>query len=150
MENVCFPAGALRTVRLVSSECDFFCEVRAGDVYEQRLTVTRDGHVWLTNYRYGEERETNVPPERQQFRIAREAADAILNAVGTAFQRHDDQPMIPDAGCWALTLTDAKGRQLRASGSLLPDAGTAFAGLSDLIRNALQRNDLLLFDGHPN
>lgn len=121
----------------------------AGDEIEQHLTITADGRVWVSRYRFGVPGSEHELIEKSNFCISSEAVEKIMGAVTDYFGNEYDIEFATDVGSWNLVLTNTEGKGYKMTGPLCHDLQTASGGLSDLIRTNLNRNDLFAFDGNP-
>ncbi|MCR4622048.1 MAG: hypothetical protein K5663_08195 [Clostridiales bacterium] len=118
------------------------------DEVEQRLTITEDGRVWLSRYRFGKGFGEFELVGKRQIKIPEERAEALFDAVGEYFSKENRIKYATDVGTWKLTLTDFLGKKYRAEGPLLDDLMTSKGGLSELMRACTGIPDLLAFDGN--
>lgn len=141
--------GTLRKIQLISSGICYGPCPEPGDEIEQHLTITADGRVWVSRYRFGVPGSEHELIEKSNFCISSEAVEKIMGAVTDYFGNEYDIEFVTDVGSWNLVLTNTEGKGYKMTGPLCHDLQTAFGGLSDLIRTNLNRNDLFAFDGNP-
>ena len=82
---------------------------------------------------------------REKIRTEDAVLKDILDAIAISFEDHVNDFEL-DVGSWTIELTNEEGKVTKLKGSLIPNA---FDGLSDYIRERLNRDDLFLFDGNP-
>lgn len=83
------------------------------------------------------------------FSIKPEIAEFILKTISDYFAATEVTPMITDVGSWTLSLTNSKGEKRSISGSLIENAMPNDPSLSEMLRQQLNREELLAFDGNP-
>lgn len=142
--------GKLQKFQLVSNSIDYGPCPNIEDEVEQRLTITANGRVWLSRYRFGTAGDRYELIDKTHFSIPSNDANEILVAVTNYFACENNILISTDAGVWNLALTNEKGKIFKISGNLFEYQETQLDGISDLIRTKLCRNDLLVFDGNPN
>lgn len=141
--------GTLQKIQLRSNKICFL-PPEPNDEIKQHLTITADGRVWLSRYRFGTVGNEHGLIEKLNFSISPKATDSIMKAVSGYFGNEYPIHLASDVGSWDLTLTNTNGQFYRKIGPLWGDLQTENGGLSDLIRSELERNDLFVFDGNPN
>ncbi|MDE7360430.1 MAG: hypothetical protein K2N38_00675 [Oscillospiraceae bacterium] len=134
----------LRKIQLVSNNICFGPIPDPKDEVEQRLTITADGRVWLSRYRFSSELI-----EKRSFSISEEAVKKIMKRVSGFFKNGDPDCLATDIGFWDLVLTNTSGKTFKFRGSLCRFLCSELGELSDMIRAELARNDLFVFDGNP-
>ena len=118
------------------------------DEVEQRLTITENGRVYLSRYRFGKGFGEFELIGKQLFKIPYERAEELLDAVGEYFSKENRIEYVTDVGTWKLTLTDFVGKKYKAEGTLWADLMTSRGGLSEMLRRYLGIDDLFAFDGN--
>lgn len=141
--------GTLKKIRLVSKNIRFGHCPKPEDEVEQHLTITADGRVWLSRYRYGVFGSKHKLIEKLSFSVSPKAVEKIMGAVADYFGNEYSMEIVSDVGSWNLVLTNTEGKIFNITGPLYHDLQTAAGGLSDIIRTNLNRNDLFAFDGNP-
>ena len=142
-----FNMDMITKMQLVSENVCYGPCPKPDDEVEQRLTITENGHVYLSRYRYGEGFGEFELIRKQLLKIPYEKAEELLDAVGEYFSKENRIEYVTDVGTWKLTLTDFVEKTYKAEGTLLADLMTSRGGLSDMIRKCLGIDDLLVFDG---
>ena len=141
--------GVLKKIQLTSSDGSFGPLPDPNDEAEQRLTITADGGVWLSKYRFGDHLWKYVLTEKQQSTIAAMTIASIMDAVSRFFSNGFVDPQVLDVGSWELRLTNEEGRCFKYTGPLIAGVCDGTDELSEMVRTALCRNDLFMFDGNP-
>lgn len=111
----------------------------------QKLTITDEGQVYLSHYNC----DQHLLRE-EQFSISPMQAITVLNKICNFFTVYEEKPRCTDTGSWNLTISDQANRKHTFSGDLLCEKNGWLTSISELIRNILCRNDLLLFDNGGN
>ena len=141
--------GQIKRFRIRSSIMPSGIEPMIDDIVEQRLTIMATGDVRLASYQYRGKNEQIQAIPAECFRIDPKHLKTIITAVSEYFSGKHQENFTSDDGIWILTLTNEDGEEIEPAGSLLCDLQTTDGGLSEIIRSALGRKDLLLFDGNP-
>ncbi len=142
-----FNMDMITTMPLVSETVCFGPCPKPEDEVEQRLTITENGRVYLSRYRFGKGFGEFELIGKQMLKIPYERAEELLDAVGEYFSNENKIEYETDVGTWKLTLTDFVEKTYKAEGTLWADLMTSRGGLSDMIRQYLGIDDLLVFDG---
>lgn len=137
--------GTLQKFKLISNNICYGPEPDPDNEVEQRLSVSENGGVWLTRYRYGGIDDRPRLLQKEKIPASMDTIKRILDFVGHNFENYDNA-YATDVGVWGIELTNTDGKTVHINGSLYPDS---FHGLFDYIREQLKRNDLFLFDGNP-
>ena len=140
-------SGKLNRIQLTSNNICFGPCPKPEDEVEQHLTITADGHVWLSRYCYGENGLKLTLKRREAFSIPTRDTDYIMGVFTSYFEKGFDNPFVTDVGSWNLTLTNSDGVKYKVSGPLCQDLHSADGGLSTIIRTRLGRSYLFVFDG---
>jgi len=141
--------GILRKIRIVSNNEGFGPRPEPDEEVEQHLTITDKGRVWLSRYCFGHFCGENGWVKKTSFHISKENAKTILAAVQDYFSGNHTNYFVTDVGSWDLELTNTEGKVFRESGSLCGDLSTPHGGLSDIIRDQTDHQELFVFDGNP-
>ena len=123
------------------------------DDVEQIFSVDKDGTIWLEHYHLVSWKlelteKVKIPADPETAKKIIDWIDQYCSLLRLL------NPIVEDTGIWDLTLMSQDGTQVRAFGKLVQDSafyrGTYdLHHLSFMIRQALGRKDLLLFDGNP-
>ena len=111
---------------------------------EQHLTINAEGRVWLTRISFG-----NGNIEEANFKADNDRVKSLLDIIEQRFSSDYEEFFVTDIGMWNMILTNDKGEEFIFTGSLLEDERSAVFGLSDMIRETVNRDDLFAFDGNP-
>lgn len=141
--------GKLQKMKLVSNNICYGPCPEPDDEIEQRLTVNAAGRVWYSTYCFGSEPGKYQLAQKQVYRVDAGKASKILSALESYFSQ--DQLMVDatDIGSWDLVLTNTAGATFCYHGALCSDLVIDDTDISDLIRDALGKDDLYAFDGGP-
>ena len=142
-------SGQLMKIQLTSNNIGYGPCPDPEEEIEQRLTIAKDGRVWLSHYIYGEHESKLTLKEKEAFTISAEDACYIMSVVAAYFESDFEIPFVTDVGSWDLTLTNSEGMEYKVSGPLCHDLLVADGGLSNIIRSRLGRTDLFVFDDNP-
>ena len=141
--------GTLQKIRLVSNSICYGPCPEPDDEVEQRLTITSEGKVWLSRYRFGSGFDEHELIEKANNSISKEAANEILGAIERYFAVEYVRDMATDIGSWDLELTNTDGKAFTMIGPLCDSQDPTLEVISELIRSRLEREDLFAFDGNP-
>ncbi len=113
------------------------------------MTITSEGKVWLSRYRFGSGFDEHELIEKANNSISKEAANEILGAIERYFAVEYVRDMATDIGSWDLELTNTDGKAFTMIGPLCDSQDPTLEVISELIRSRLEREDLFAFDGNP-
>lgn len=114
---------------------------------EQHLTINDDGQVSIIRYAYGQGIEREILSTKN-FTINTEEAKRILNAIAKYFSQPYSITYATDTGIWEMELTNTNDDIYTFNGSLCEEHEVDGIDLSDLIRESLGIDELLVFDGN--
>lgn len=134
----------LKKIRIESNNVCFGPFPENDEEVEQHLTINSAGRVWLTRKSFSDE-----VIEKKQFSIGKEMASRLLITFEKRFSGNPHITFVADVGCWEITLTYEDGREKAFKGSFLVEEFGNVSGLSDIVREAVGRDDLFVFDGNP-
>jgi hypothetical protein len=138
------PQPQIREVALQSNNLYFSAEPAEGDIVEQRLVITADGHVRFSSFGYS--RGTCQLADARQAHIRRDDAQRILGFIQT-FVDQDAPRRAPGSGTWEMTIRYADETERECEGALANGAHVGDVNLSHLIRNAIPIPNLMAFGG---
>lgn len=138
------PQRQIREVALQSNNLYFSAEPAEGDIVEQRLVITANGHVRFSAFGYS--RGTCQLADARQARIRRDDAGRILGFIQT-FVEQDAPKRAPGSGTWEMTIRYADGTERDYEGALANGAHVGDVNLSHLIRDAIPIPNLMAFGG---
>lgn len=139
--------GHPEKILLVSNSMGYWLP-EEDDIVEQRLTIRKDGRVYVSYYPYTCFRpglDTRAV-RKKQFRIAPEAAEDLLVEISGCIKEDPEMWIVTDVGSWDLTIFDETGGKLTFNGPL----SACFEGCRELcskVRKTLDLGDLFVFDG---
>ena len=136
--------GKLQKIYIESNNLCFGPCPESDTEIEQHLTITSDAKVELTRQSF-----SNEIIEDTEFSIDQDKAMALFKTFEVRFSRDVDIIFATDVGSWDMTLTNEEGQEFSFNGSLIEDGKGAVSDLSDIVREALNRDDLFVFDGNP-
>lgn len=144
MEELLLFQGKLKKINIVSNNiCYGPCPMPEDEV-EQHLTIFSDGTVLLTRHSYNEE-----IIEEASLCMDEENTKWVMESFEKSFAEGHDDCFVTDIGSWGVVLTNAEGRELSYSGALMEQEGSVVYRFSDMLREAIGRDDLFAFDGNP-
>lgn len=136
--------GYATKMKLVSNNQCYGPTPRCGEEIEQRLTVSRDGHIWFSGYGYDESGKL-VKLRQFQEKISPERANLFLASIGYEMTQREEL-RCTDVGTWKLELTNDMGEVFTSCGSLVPNE-KQLQILSDEFRQMMKWNSFYVFDG---
>lgn len=113
---------------------------------EQHLRINSDGHMWLSRYRFGDS-QRYICFSKEQHRIDVEVANRILTAIDECFTDDYSSYIVTDVGEWKMTIAYESGEERCLNGALVKHEGRKEDAVSQLIRDAIEMPELLVFDG---
>lgn len=140
-ENELFK-GKAKKINLISNNIVYGPEPDEVDTVEQHLTIEAEGNAWVKRLSSAEE-----VIEESHLHIEPEKATGILDIVAGRFTNDIVNIMIQHAGSWRLTITDDKGDEYKYSGILFAPIEPLADGLSELLQETFERDDLLGMNG---
>ena len=111
---------------------------------EQHFTLTRDGGIWFSGYRDDNDKQEKL--RKFQEKIPPEAANYFLACIGYELSQTEVDWPGPKDSYWDLELTNEKDDTYKYRG-LMPATDKVSRDMSDWIRNMLQTDTILAFDG---
>lgn len=140
--------GMLKKIRIVSNVLSYGLELDHGEEVEQHLIVSDIGRVWFSGYVWGTAGRYEKHRERI-FTISKMDTDRLFAAITDHFSDEKyTEVFATDIGEWTLELTNAEESIYQFHGSLCANFEYNGVDLSDMIRNALDMDDLYVFDGN--
>lgn len=140
--------GTPKKVRIVSNNICYGPCPEPTDEVEQHITINAEGRVWFSAYTYGQGFSKYEKSRTRNFKIEKEVAKKVLNAVAAYFSQEYDEIFATDIGDWNMELTNTDDEIFKFRGSLCADFEVDGTDLSDLIRDSLGMDDLYVFDGN--
>lgn len=138
--------GELQRMQLISNNIGYGpIPLPSDKEVEQHLTITSDGRVWLSRYRYGAigDNDKYELIAKQYIKID---ATRIIKEMEKFFQGGYDIYNATDVGSWVLRLINTDGDILRTHGALT-SGHQELDALSALIRRNIGECTLFVFNG---
>ena len=144
MKNGTIPRwrGTAKKLTLVSDNRRFGSYKDEEEEIVQRLTVTHTGHVYLTRYNY-----ENKVLNREQMTVSPITAVSWMNLICRHLCVVIPDPKVTAVGSWALEIETEDGQTLRSSGCLHGRMDRWLDEYSDMARDMLEDQTLLVFNG---
>lgn len=139
--------GTAKMLRIVSNCISYGPMPQPEDEVEQHLTITAAGRVWFSRYLYGREAGKYERAEMKRFRIDSAAAKTILDAFAAVFAEGYSELPPADAGTWHLKLENTEGKSYTFLGEFGVPMEYQDTNLSELVRTALNMDNLFMMDG---
>ncbi|MEG2669742.1 MAG: hypothetical protein RR957_04685 [Oscillospiraceae bacterium] len=118
------------------------------DEVEQHLTITFDGRIYFSSYKYGNGVKY-IKSKTRNFKISSDNTTYILKLIGDYFSDEYNIPYTTDVGNWKMTLENDTNIKYKFKGSLWPMIDE-LENISSVIRESLDMPELLLFDKNAN
>ncbi|WKY43286.1 hypothetical protein Q5O14_11535 [Eubacteriaceae bacterium ES2] len=139
--------GRPKKIRIVSNNICFGPQPQSTDIVEQHLTINYDGRIQFLAFEYGEGWGRYNQVQTKKFKVEKAVAENILQKVASYFSNNFDDMTVTDVGSWEMDITNEEDNTYQYSGSLIGSYELDGVDLSDLIREALEIDDLFVFDG---
>ncbi|WP_373484077.1 hypothetical protein [Acetobacterium sp.] len=146
-ENPFIFKGVPQKIRIVSNSIGFGPCPEPKDIVEQRITINSSGRVWFSAYAFGDGFGKYEKAQTRNYKIEKAVAEDILQEIATYFSDEYDEIFATDIGNWEMQITNTEGKVYKFNGSLCAIFEVDGFYLSDLIRDALEIDDLYVFDG---
>lgn len=117
---------------------------------EQYLTMTADGYVWFSGFKYGKGFGKFECIRMQQIYLEKAKINQVFSVLFKYFTEVFDDIFIKDIGSWKMTMTNTEGREFFFKGSMCADYKADGMYLSEMLRDVLKIKDLFVFDGNKN
>ena len=142
--------GNVKKVKIHSNDVCFGYCPKEGDEIEQHLTITEDGRVWLTRYAIKENLNfaDYKKTEQKQFQIEPEKAKFLLSKFTQYFRDEYEMSFATDVGSFEMWIDDDEGKKAYFIGPLISEFVVDGYDLSQLVRDTLNDQSLLVFDGN--
>ncbi|MEG0109370.1 MAG: hypothetical protein RR705_11070, partial [Lachnospiraceae bacterium] len=132
----------------VSNEMGYGPCPEPNDIVEQHITINSYGRVWFSAYAFGDGLGKYEKVQTKNYKMEMSVAENVLNKVAIYFSNEYDEIFATDIGSWEMEITNTDGKTYKFRGSLCADFEVDGIDLSDLIRDALNMQDLYVFDGN--
>ncbi|WP_243108047.1 PD-(D/E)XK nuclease family protein [Clostridium sp. JN-9] len=140
--------GTPKKISIVSNNISYGPCPEPSDEVGQHITINAEGRVWFSAYTFGGGFGQYEKDRTKNYKIGKEAAGKVLNAVAAYFSQEYDEIFATDIGDWQMELTNTDDETYKFKGSLCADFEVDGTDLSDLIRDSLEMDDLYVFDGN--
>ena len=140
--------GEPQKVRIVSNNICYGLPPKPDDEVEQHITINAEGRVWFYAYNFGSGFGEHEKARSKIFKIEKNAATKVLNAIAHYFGNDHMEWFVTDIGDWCMEITNTEGVVYKFRGSLCCDIEVDGVDLSDMVRDALGMDDLYVFDGN--
>ncbi len=139
--------GIPQKVRIISNNIGYGPEPAPCDEVEQRITINAEGRVWFSAYNYGSGFEKHEKCRSRIFKMEKAAAVNVLTKLASYFSKDNIEQFVTDCGDWKMKITNTDGKTYVFDGPLCGGLEENLDELSNLIRQALNMDDLYVFDG---
>lgn len=139
--------GKAKKIKIVSNKLCFGPMPEPNEEIEQRLTLADDGFVWFRGYNYAGNKKPKCL-RKKQFKLSQELTDYIFSAFTQHFSEEFECELVTDIGSWNVIITNTEGCDFHFTGSLCCDFEVNCVDLSELIRDALDMDELFVFNGN--
>ena len=140
--------GNVKKVKIHSNNVCFGYCPKKGDEVEQHLTITEDGHIWLTRYAINEDLNfaDYEKTEQKQFKIEPDKAQMLLSKFTKYFRDEYEINFATDVGSFEMWIDDDEGKKAYFVGPLISEFVVDGFDLSQLVRDTLNDQTLFVFD----
>lgn len=139
--------GEPKTIHILSNNLGYGPLPLPTDEIEQELTISADGQVKFTSFKFGDRGGYYQKARSKEFNIGKAGAGKIIKAVGKYFSQEYTEIFATDIGDWKLEIINSAGESYYFRGSLCAALEMDGIDLSDLIRDQVGLDDLFVFDG---
>lgn len=136
----------IQKVRIISNNICFGPEPLPDDEVEQHLTISANGGIWFTGYKYGNGFGRFEISRKQQFNIGKSAVKKILELFSQYLDSDQLTCYATDIGTWEMTITDTKGEVHTFKGSLCGGVTVGDIDLTYYLREQIPIDSLFLFE----
>lgn len=116
-ENIPFQ-GNLQKIRLIANNMGYGPFPAPDEEVEQRLTMTREGKVWLSRYSFHDTMRNRLM-SRKQFSVNSRCVESLFKQISTPFAKNELISMATNVPIWNLELFNTTGEVFRYTGSIL-------------------------------
>ena len=146
-ENIPFH-GELQKIRLIANNMGYGPLPAPDEEVEQRLTMTREGKVWLSRYSF-HDTMCNRLMSRKQFSVDSRCVESLFKQISTHFSENELISMATDVAIWNLELFNTTGEVFCYTGPMLRKFHPFLDVISGKLRLLLEKEHLFAFDGEP-
>lgn len=140
--------GVPQKVRIVSNNICYGPAPESDEEVEQHITINADGRVWFSAYNFGSGFGGHEKSRSKIYKIDKDTAARVLNNIAQYFSAEYIEVFATDIGEWEMEITNTEGDSYKYRGSLIADFEVDGVDLSDMVREALEMEDLYVFDGN--
>ena len=140
--------GVPYKVRIVSNNICYGPVPEPDDEIEQHITINSEGRVWFSAYNFGAGFGKHKKVRNRNYKIEKNTATSTLDSIASYFRNEYTEIFATDIGEWLLEITSTEGVVYKFRGSLMADFEVNGVDLSDMVREALDMDDLYVFDGN--
>ena len=115
---------------------------------EQRITITRNGSVWLSRWAYGNGISLKLI-SREQYKVESHAVIQLFDRIENHFRTELMVAMATDVDVWNLRLINDENEEFRYHGSVSTGMDTELDEISERLRLTTGKPDLIAFNGLP-
>lgn len=123
----------LQKIRLIANNMAYGPLPSPGEEVEQRLTMTREGKVWLSRYSFHDPMHNSLMT-RKQFSVDKCCVESLFKQISTYFAENEYIGMATDVATWELELTNTEGTLFRFTGPMLRGFCPTLDAISDKLR----------------
>ena len=147
LENSSF-SSHIQKIQLTSGNLAYGPRPGPDEEVEQRVTITRDGSVWLSRWAYGNGVSLKLI-SREQYKIAGPAVIQLFDRIERHFRTEPMAAMATDDDIWNLKLTNDNHEIFRYHGSVSIGMDTELDEISKCLRHTTGKPDLIAFNDMP-
>ena len=140
--------GHIEKLQLTSGNVAYGPRPEPDEEVEQRITITRNGSVWLTRWSYGAGIRYKLI-SREQFKAETQSVTQLLERLEAYFAKELMVAMATDVDVWKLKLTNTSNEVFRYHGAGIVGLAQELDEISDQLRSAVGRHSLIAFNGFP-
>lgn len=140
--------GHIQKIQLTSGDIAYGPRPEPDEEIEQRITITRNGSVWLSRWAYGNGVSFKLIT-REQFKVDSRTVTQLFDRIEDHFSTELMMAMATDADVWNLKLTNDNEEVFRYHGSVSIGLDPELDEISERLRLTLGRPDLIAFTGQP-
>jgi hypothetical protein len=136
----------INKVRIISNNICYGPEPLPEDEVEQHLTISANGKVWFTAYKYACGFGKFEICRRQQLPIGNPVAMEILALFSQYVNSNQLVCHATDIGTWEMVITDTEGKSYNFKGSLCGGVSVGDIDLTYYLREKIPVKGLFVFD----
>ncbi len=140
--------GIPQKIEIISNSIAFDSKPAPSDEIEQHLAIDNRGSITFSAFAFGDGFCRHKQSRNEELSIAPSDAEQILVRFAGYFSEGYTDSVNKEQGDWHIRLTNTDGQVFQFSGSLKNYFIIDGEDISDVIRDAIPIDDLLLFDGN--